>query len=92
MAQTVNLTTSIPMKDIIKNFLMKVYGFTADAAKEITKNQGDDDLDNFYLLNNKGVNTLCSIVRKLRALASGATSGHAILTLHKNASNWQYLP
>ncbi len=66
------------MKDIIKKFLMKVCRFTADAMKEVTENQGNDDLDKFYILNNKGVNTLCSIVRKLHASASGATSGHAI--------------
>jgi hypothetical protein len=81
MAQTINLTTSIPIKDVIKKFLVSVCGFTADAAKEITKNQGYDDLDEFYLLNNKGINTLCSIVRKLHASASGATSGHAVSNL-----------
>ncbi len=69
------------MKDVIEKFLETVCGFTADAAKEITKNQGYDDLDKFYLLNNKGVDTLCSIVRKLHASASGSTSGHAISNL-----------
>ncbi len=34
---------------------MSVCGFTADAAKEITKNQGYDELDEFYLLNDKGL-------------------------------------
>ncbi len=33
------------MKDIIKKFLVSVCGFIADAAKEVTKNQGYDDLD-----------------------------------------------
>ncbi len=60
---------------------MSVCGFTADAAKEIIKNQGYDDLDKFYLLNNKVVNTLCSIVRKLHVLASRSTSDHAISNL-----------
>ncbi len=81
MAQTVVLTTSIPMKDIIKKFLVTVCGFTADATKEITKSQGYDDLDKFYLLNDKGADTLCSIVRKLHASVSGATSGNAISNL-----------
>ncbi len=49
----------------------------ADAVKEITKNQGYDGLDEFYLLNDKGVDTLCSIVRKPHESASGSTSGHA---------------
>jgi hypothetical protein len=53
---------------------VSVCGFRADAAKKITKIQGYDDLDKFYLLNNKGINALCSIVRKLHALASGSTS------------------
>jgi hypothetical protein len=70
--------TNVPMKDIIKKFLVTVCGFTADAAKDITKNQGYDDLDKFYLLNDKGVDTFCSIVRKPHVSASGATSGHAI--------------
>ncbi len=52
------------MKDIIDKFLVFVCRFTEDASKEITKNQGYDDLDEFYLLDNKGVDTLCSIVRK----------------------------
>ncbi len=60
---------------------MSVCSFTADAAKEITKNQGYDDLDKFYLLDDKGVNTLCSIVRKPHASASDSTSGHAISNL-----------
>jgi hypothetical protein len=50
------------LKDIIKKFLVSVCRFTADAAKEITKNQGYDELDKFYLLDDKGVDTLCSIV------------------------------
>ena len=66
------------MKDLMEKFLKTVCGFTADAAKEITKNQGYDDLDKFYLLDDKGVDTLCSIVRKPHTLASGARSGHAI--------------
>jgi hypothetical protein len=53
----------------------------ADATKEITKNQEYDELDKFYLLNNKGVNTLCSIVRKPHTPASGSTSGHAVSNL-----------
>jgi hypothetical protein len=71
------------MKEIIKKFLKTVCGFTADAAKEITKNQGYDGLDEFYLLDNKdkGVDTLCSIVRKPYASASGSTSGCAISNL-----------
>jgi hypothetical protein len=69
------------MKDIINIFLVTVCGFTADVAKEITKNQGYDDLDKFYLLINKGVDTLCSIMRKLHTLASGSMSGHAISNL-----------
>jgi hypothetical protein len=60
---------------------VSVCGFTADATKKITKNQGYDDLDEFYLLNDKGVDTLCSIVRKLHASASGATSSHAVSNL-----------
>jgi hypothetical protein len=35
----------------------------------------------FYLLDNKGVDTLCSIVRKPHASANGAMSGHAISNL-----------
>ncbi len=50
----------------------------ADAANKLTKNQGYDDLEKFYLLNDKGVDTVCSIVRKLHTLASGNMSGHAI--------------
>jgi hypothetical protein len=53
MAGTVVLMTSVPTKDVIKKFLETVCGFTADAAKEITKNQGYNDLGNSYLLNNK---------------------------------------
>ncbi len=78
------------MKDVIEKILMTVCRFMADAAKEITKNQGYDNLDEFYPLNNKGVDTLCSIVRMLHVSDSGATSGHASLTLHKNISNWHY--
>jgi hypothetical protein len=81
MAQTIVLTTSIPMKDVMEKFLVTVCGFMADAAKEITKNQGYDALDRFYLLNYKGVDSLYSIVRKPHALASRATSGHAISNL-----------
>ncbi len=78
MAQTQTLAI---LKDVIEKFLVSVCRFTADAAKEITKNQGYDELDKFYLLNNKGVNTLCSIVRKPHASASRGTSGHAISNL-----------
>jgi hypothetical protein len=81
MAQTATLTASVAMKDIIKIFLLKVCGFMADATKEITENQGYDDMDKFYLLDYKGVNTLCSIVRKPHASASGATSIHAVSNL-----------
>jgi hypothetical protein len=42
------------LKDFIEKFLVSVCGFTADAAKETTKNQGYDELDEFYLLNDKG--------------------------------------
>ena len=66
------------MKDVIEKFLVKVCGFTAHAVKEITGNQGYDDMDKFSLLDNKGVKTLCSIVRKRHILASGATRGHAV--------------
>jgi hypothetical protein len=52
MAQT---QTTVTLKEVIKRFLMSVCGFTADAAKEITKNQGYDELDEFYLLNDKGL-------------------------------------
>ncbi len=78
MAQT---RTTVTLKDVIEKFLMSVCGFTADAAEEITKNQGYDELDKFYLLNDKGVDTLCSIVRKPHASASGSTSGHAVSNL-----------
>ncbi len=78
MAQT---RTTFTLKDVIKKFLVSVCGFTADATKEITKNQGYDELDEFYLLDDKGVDTLCSIVRKPHALASGSTSGHAVSNL-----------
>jgi hypothetical protein len=44
MAQTITLMATVS-KDIIKKFLVSVCGFTAHAAKEITKNQGYDDLD-----------------------------------------------
>jgi hypothetical protein len=81
VARTVVLTMSVPIKDVIKKFLMTVCCFTEDAAKEITKNQGYDDLDKFYLLYGKGDDTLCSIMRKPYTLASGATSGHAISNL-----------
>ncbi len=78
MAQTQTLAT---LEDVIEKFLMSVCGFTADDTKEITKNQGYDELDKFYLLNDKGVNTHCSIVRKLHTLSSGSTSGYAISNL-----------
>jgi hypothetical protein len=81
MARTVVLRTPIKIKEIIEKFYQTVCGFTADAAKEISKNQGYDDLDKFYLLDNKGVDTLCSIVRKMHASASGSMSGHAISNL-----------
>jgi hypothetical protein len=80
MARTVTLTVTVS-KDVIEKFLVSVCGFMADAAKEITKNQGYDDLDKFYLLNDKGVDTLCSIVRKPHASASGSTSGHVVSNL-----------
>jgi hypothetical protein len=38
MARTVTLTATVS-KDVIKKFLVSVCGFTADAAKEITKNR-----------------------------------------------------
>ncbi len=69
------------MKVIIEQFLKTVCGFMAEAAKEITKTQGYYDLDKIYLLNGMGVDTLCSIVRKPHALASGAMSGHTISNL-----------
>ncbi len=78
MAQTQTPTT---LKDTIEKFLVSVCGFKADAVKEITKNQGYDELDKFYLLDNKGVNTLCFIVRKPHPLASGSMSGHAVSNL-----------
>jgi hypothetical protein len=78
MAQT---QTTVTLKDVIKKFLMSVCGFTADAVKEITKNQGYDELDKFYLLTDKGVNTLCSIVRKPHASTRGSMSSHAISNL-----------
>jgi hypothetical protein len=81
MAQTIVLRTPTQIKDLIKRFLRTVCDFTAEATKEITKNQANDNLDKFYLLNNKRVDTLCSIVRKSHALASGAKSGHAISNL-----------
>ncbi len=80
MAQTITLAATVS-KDVIKKVLVSVCSFTADAAKEITENQGYDDLEEFYLLDDKGVDTLCSIVRKPHALASGSTSGHAISNL-----------
>jgi hypothetical protein len=40
MAQTVVLRTPAQMKVIIEQFLETVCGFTAEAAKEITKTQG----------------------------------------------------
>ncbi len=79
------------MKDLTEKILKTVCGFTAEAVKEITKNQGYDDLDKFYLLNNKGVDTLCSIVRKPHVSTSRAKSGMPSLTLHKNISNCRYL-
>jgi hypothetical protein len=33
------------MKEFIKKYLKTVCGFMADAAKEITKNQGYNDVD-----------------------------------------------
>jgi hypothetical protein len=78
MAQT---QTTVTLKDVIKKFLVSVCGFMADAAKEINKNQGYDELDKFYLLNEKGVDTLCYQVRKPHASASRSTSGHAISNL-----------
>jgi hypothetical protein len=80
MVRTITLTATVS-KDIIEKFLKSVCSFRADAAKEITENQGYDDLDEFYLLDDKGVATLCSIVRKPHASASGSTSGHAISNL-----------
>ncbi len=75
------------MKDVIKKFLKTVCGFTAEATKMITKNQGYDDLGKFYLLDDKVVDTLCYIVRKPRTLASGSTSGHAISNLAQERLN-----
>jgi hypothetical protein len=69
------------MKAIIEHFLETVCAITAEAMKEITKTQGYYNLDKFYLLDNKGIDTLCSIVRKLLASASRATTGHAISNL-----------
>jgi hypothetical protein len=40
MVQIIVLGTSIQIKDVIEKFLKTVCDFTADAAKEITKNQG----------------------------------------------------
>jgi hypothetical protein len=60
---------------------MSVCGFAVDAPKEITKNQGYDELDKFCLLNDKRVDTLCSKVRKPHTLASGSTSSQAISNL-----------
>jgi hypothetical protein len=81
MAQT---GTTVTLKDITKKFLVSVCGFMADATKEITKNQGYDELDKFYLLDDKGVDTLCSIVRKPHALASGVQAAMPSPTLHSN--------
>jgi hypothetical protein len=77
----VQTQTTVTLKYVIKKFLMSVCRFTADAVKEITENQGYDELDKFYLLNDKEVNTLCSIVRKPHASASGSTSGHVVSNL-----------
>jgi hypothetical protein len=41
----VQTQTTVTLKDVIDKFLESVCGFTADAAKEITKNQGYDELD-----------------------------------------------
>jgi hypothetical protein len=90
MAQTVVLRTPAKMKDLIKNFLETVCGFMADASKEITKNQGYDNLDKFYLLNDKGVDTLCSIVRKPHCRPAELRVDMPSLTLYKNVSNRRY--
>jgi hypothetical protein len=75
------IQTTITLKDIIKKFLMSVSGFTADAAKEITKKSGiwwtGQVLPTWW----QGVDTLCSIVRKPHESASRSTSGHAISNL-----------
>jgi hypothetical protein len=47
------IQTTVTLKEVIEKFLVSVCGFMADAAKEITKNQGYDELDEFYLLNDK---------------------------------------
>ncbi len=44
MVRTATLTATVT-KDVIKKSLMSVCKFTADAAEEINKNQGYDDLD-----------------------------------------------
>jgi hypothetical protein len=79
----VQTRTTVTLKDVIKKFLVSVCGFTADATKEITKNQGYDELDKFYLLDEKGVDTLCSIVRKPHALA-GVRAAMLSPTSHRN--------
>ncbi len=52
------------MKVSIEKFLVKVCGFTADAIKEITKNQGYDDLNKLYLLDDSCVPLTRQIVSK----------------------------
>ena len=69
--------TAITWMAIIKKFLIDVCGFTDKTSKEITTNQGYKDLDKFYPLKDKGIDTLCSIVKK----AQGSVSGIAISNL-----------
>jgi hypothetical protein len=74
--QVGTLTSTVPtvaqMMAAIKKFLKNVCAFSEEAAKEITTNQGYKDLDELFLLNNKGVNNLCTIMSKSSTISTGA--------------------
>ena len=66
------MTTAATMTAAIKKFLIDVCSFSDAAATEITTNQGYDNLDELFLLDDKGIDNLCTIVRKPTTNTTGA--------------------
>lgn len=73
-APAVPAMTAAAMTAAIKKFLIDVCSFSDAAATEITTNQGYVHLDELFLLDDKGIDNLCTIVRKPTTTVTGAAA------------------
>ena len=68
-------------EDDLKTFLDEVCSFTTEAAVAIVDDQGYEDLDELCRLDDKGVDNLCSILRKSQTGDAGVIAGLQISNL-----------